>query len=179
MRMATAIQDMLRSSSFETSWAAIMVSLISKKAVTRASSDMRPISGLCHFRKLLGCIWMDACLHGGWLPSLDLCVVVSLVRLRLFSPRLQNSRRSGQLQSMGRLDLRQACGKIKHNAVIDALLEKQIPMQLIAAQQNDVCSVGHSRSRLSDPSTCFTRRTFGQTPRSTSGASSYQRPTTA
>ena len=33
---------------------------------------------------------------------------------------------------VGQLDLRQAFDKIKHSALIDALLGKQVPMQLIA-----------------------------------------------
>ena len=33
---------------------------------------------------------------------------------------------------VGQLDLRQAFDKIKHSAVIEALFEKQVPLQLIA-----------------------------------------------
>ena len=52
IKMAAAIQEMFRS-------LVITASLIPKKAGTRSLSDMRPISGLCHFRKLLGYFWMD------------------------------------------------------------------------------------------------------------------------
>ena len=47
---------MSRSLSFEASWTVITASLIPKKEITRSLSDM----GLCHFRKLLGYLWMDA-----------------------------------------------------------------------------------------------------------------------
>ena len=52
-KVAAAIQKMFRSLSFEAIWTVITASLIPKKAVTRSLSDMRPISGLCHFRTLL------------------------------------------------------------------------------------------------------------------------------
>ena len=58
--MAAAIQEMFRSLSFAANWTVITASLIPKKEITRSLSDMRPISGLCHFRKLLGYLWMDA-----------------------------------------------------------------------------------------------------------------------
>ena len=60
IKMAAAIQEMFRSLSFEASWTVITTSLIPKKAVTRSLSDLRPISGLCHCRKLLGYLWMEA-----------------------------------------------------------------------------------------------------------------------
>ena len=60
LKMAAAIQEMFRSLSFAASWTVIGASLIPKKEITRSLSDMRPISGLCHFRKLLGYLWMDA-----------------------------------------------------------------------------------------------------------------------
>ena len=84
LKMAAAIQEMFRSLSFAASWTVITVSLVPKKEITRSLSDMRPISGLCHFRKLLGYFWMDAlppC--SGWRLKLDLCVVASLLRLRI------------------------------------------------------------------------------------------------
>ena len=69
---------------------------------------MRPISGLCHFRKLLGYLWMDA------LPPLQwMAAQAAFVR--------------GRQVFVGQLDLRQAFDKIKHSALIDALLKKQVP----------------------------------------------------
>ena len=60
LKMAAAIQEMFRSLSFATTWTVITASLIPKKEITKSLSDMRPISGLCHFRKLLGYLCMDA-----------------------------------------------------------------------------------------------------------------------
>ena len=109
--MADAIQEMFRSLSF-----VITASLIPKKEITRSLSDMRPISGWCHFRKWLGsCGWTLSHLCNGWHTR-----VAELARAWA-SPVY-----------VGQVDLRQASDKIKQSAVIDALLEKQVPTQLIA-----------------------------------------------
>ena len=98
---------------------------------------MRPISGLCHFRKLLGYLWMDALPLLQWMSPqagfvLASCVVVSLRRLPLCSQGWQNLQESATLQVyVGQLDLTQAFVKIKHSAVIEALFEKQVPLQLM------------------------------------------------
>ena len=133
-KMAAAIQEMFRSLSFEASWTVITASCIPKKAVTRSLSVMCPISGLCHFRKLLGYIWMDAPPPLRWRAP-----QAGFVRGRQPAEGAFVLTRVAELAkewaspvNVGQLDLRQAFDKIKHSAVIGALREKQVPSQLIA-----------------------------------------------
>ena len=102
---------------FVASWTVVTASLIPKKEITRSLSDMRPISGLCHFRKLLGHIWRDA------LPPLQW-----MARHAGFA----RGRQWASPDYVGQVALRQAFDKLKHSAVLDALLAKQVPTQLIA-----------------------------------------------
>ena len=133
-KMAAAIQEMFRSLPFAASWTVITASLITKKEITRSLTDMRPISGLCHFRKMLGYLWMDA------LPPLQwLSPQAGFVRRRQLAEAAFVLTRVAELARewdspvcVGQLDLRQAFGKIKRSAAIEALFEKQVPLQLIA-----------------------------------------------
>ena len=133
-KMAAAIQEMFRSLSFDASWTVITASLIPKKAVTRSLADMRPISGLCLFRKLWGYLWMDALPPLRWKAT-----QAGFVRGRQPAEAAFVLTRVAELAKewaspvyVGQLDLRQAFDKIKHSAVVDALREKQVPAQLIA-----------------------------------------------
>ena len=134
LKMAAAIQEMSRSLSYEASWTVITASLIPKKEITRSLSDMRPISGLCHFRKLLGHLWMEAFPPLQWMSP-----QAGFVRGRQPAEAAFVLTRVAELARewdspvyVGQLDLRQAFDKIKHSAVIEALFEKQVPLQLIA-----------------------------------------------
>ena len=134
LKMAAAIQEMFRSLSFAASWTVITASLIPKKEITRSLSDMRPNSGFCNFRKLLGYLWMDA------LPPLQwMTPQAGFVRGRqpaeaafVHTGVAELAREWASPVYVGQLDLRQAFDKIKHSAVIEALPEKQVPMQSIA-----------------------------------------------
>ena len=131
VRREASIQDMFRSLSFEASWTVITASLVPKKAVTRALSDMRPISGLCHICKLLGHIWMDA------LPPLQWMAPQSrFVRGRqlgeaafVLSVVSEGAKEWATPVYVGQLDLR--------HAVLNALLQKASP------NAADCCDIFH------------------------------------
>ena len=134
LKMAAAIQEMFRSLSIEASWTVVTTSLIPKKEISTSLSDVRPISGLCHFCKLLGCLWTDAFPPLQWMAP-----HAGFVRLRqpaeaafVLTRVAELAREWASPVCVGNLDLRQAFDKITHSAVIDALLEKQVPTQLIA-----------------------------------------------
>ena len=125
---------MFRSLSFAAHWTVITAPLIPKKEVKRSLSDMRPISGLCHFRKLLGYLWMDA------LPPLQwMSPQAGFVRGRepaeaafVLTRVAELAREWASPVYVEQLDLRQALDKIKHSAAVEALFEKQVPLQFLS-----------------------------------------------
>ena len=134
IKMAAAIQEMFRSLSFEASWTVITASFIPKKAVTRSLSDMRPISGLCHSRKLLKNLRMDALPPLQWMaPQAGFVRGHQPAEAAIVLTRVAElAKEWASPVYVGQLDLRQAFDKINHSAVIDVLRAKQVPSQLIA-----------------------------------------------
>ena len=153
VRREASIQDMFRSLSFEASWTVITASLVPKKAVTRALSDMRPISGLCHICKLLGHIWMDA------LPPLQWMAPQSrFVRGRqlgeaafVLSVVSEGAKEWATPVYVGQLDLR--------HAVLNALLQRQVQMQLIAVTSFTCALVSALHSRTLSQGPCVSSKT--------------------
>ena len=148
-KMAAAIQELFRSLSFAASWTVITASLIPKKEITRSLSDVRPISGLCHFRKLLGYLWMDA------LPSLQwMSPQAGIVRGRqpaeaaFVLTRAELAREWDSPVYVGQLDLRQAFDKIKHSAVNWGLVRETSPF---AVDSRVGCLVVSKRSVGASP----------------------------